>query len=93
MPSGVSARPLFTRAWPLFQHSCLFVFDVFRYEIDAEYDADLKARDRWADPLAKAPTSRAKGRETGQEEEVATQHARKQRELGSALAYIAFSSF
>ncbi|KAL8272268.1 hypothetical protein Esti_003785 [Eimeria stiedai] len=34
-----------------------------RYEIDEEYDAALRARDRWADPLAKAPTSAGKLRE------------------------------
>ncbi|KAL8447076.1 hypothetical protein Emed_004600 [Eimeria media] len=34
-----------------------------RYEIDEEYDAALKARDRWADPLAKAPTRAGEGRE------------------------------
>ncbi|CDJ36169.1 uncharacterized protein EMH_0038350 [Eimeria mitis] len=29
-----------------------------RYDIDEEYETELRARDRWDDPLARAPTSR-----------------------------------
>lgn len=32
-----------------------------RYDIDEEHDAELRARDRWDDPLAKAPSNTAQG--------------------------------
>ncbi|OEH73676.1 hypothetical protein cyc_07960 [Cyclospora cayetanensis] len=42
-----------------------------RYEIDQEYDADLRSRDRWADPLGGTSSSKQpnRGAKTQQEEE------------------------
>ncbi|KAL8446646.1 hypothetical protein Emag_004706 [Eimeria magna] len=44
-----------------------------RYEIDEEYDAVLRGRDRWADPLAKAPASAGKVREAQKSDGAATE--------------------
>ena len=54
---------------------------VLSYEIDADYDADLKARDRWADPLAMAPSSRSQAHGEKQRSDEATEERGKQREL------------
>lgn len=37
-----------------------------RYEIDEDYDADLRARDRWADPIAQAPKASSKEAEAAE---------------------------